>query len=96
MSSINHSRGHDRILDNGPRWESKDPSAGCNSTHVARARRKWKRLHERNSRRSERHSLMDYVRFETTPLKDNAIEEALNEHDSEFPTDKFGLPPNFT
>ncbi len=37
--------------EHGPRWENGDPGAGCNSTHVARARRKHKRLRARRERR---------------------------------------------
>jgi len=47
----NHRRGHDRIQDNGPTWEGGPPSSGCNSTHVARARKKWKRRANRSERR---------------------------------------------
>lgn len=47
----NHRRGHGRIQGNGPRWENRNPEAGCNSTHVARARKKWKQLDCRRERR---------------------------------------------
>jgi hypothetical protein len=36
----------------GPRWESQDPGAGANATHVARARQKWKRVGARTERRT--------------------------------------------
>lgn len=36
----------------GPRWESKNPGEGCNSTHVARSRKKWKRRAARSERRT--------------------------------------------
>lgn len=36
----------------GPRWESSNPGAGCNSTHVARAWRKRKRIRARKFRRT--------------------------------------------
>lgn len=36
----------------GPRWESKDPGAGCNATHVARSRAKWQRRAARSLRRN--------------------------------------------
>jgi len=49
---INHRRGEDRHQDNGPRWENGDPMAGCNSTHVARARRSWRTLGRRLERRT--------------------------------------------
>lgn len=51
----NHRRGHGRIQGNGPRWESCNPEAGCNSTHVARARAGWKRIKSRAYRRTETH-----------------------------------------
>jgi hypothetical protein len=47
----NHRRGHDRIQGHGPTWENGNPSAGCNSTHVARARKGWKALNRRRERR---------------------------------------------
>jgi len=36
----------------GPRWENPNPGAGCNATHVARARRAWKRIGARSERRT--------------------------------------------
>jgi hypothetical protein len=48
----NHRRGHDRIQDHGPGYESRTPAAGCNSTHVARSRAKWKRRANRAERRT--------------------------------------------
>lgn len=36
----------------GPSWEGNPPSSGCNSTHVARARKKWKRTANRTLRRN--------------------------------------------
>jgi hypothetical protein len=36
----------------GPRFESKNPGAGSNSTHVARSRKKWKRRAARTERRT--------------------------------------------
>lgn len=46
----NHRRSQPRIQDNGPTWEG--GSAGCNDTHVARSRRKWKRVKARSERRT--------------------------------------------
>lgn len=51
-SKANYRRGHDRVQERGPRWESLSPAHGCNSTHVARGRRKWKRLIARSTRRT--------------------------------------------
>lgn len=40
--------------ENGPRYESANPGKGCNSTHVARSRRAWKRIKNRSLRRTGR------------------------------------------
>lgn len=48
----NHRRGEPRQQDNGPTWESRTPAAGSNSTHVARARKAWKRIRARAGRRA--------------------------------------------
>lgn len=53
-SGPNHRRGHGRIRERGPRWENGNPAAGCNATHVARARRKWKKRVRRYERRHGR------------------------------------------
>jgi hypothetical protein len=52
-SHPNHRREHDRVQERGPRYESPDPSAGCNSTHVARARAGWRKINRRKRRREE-------------------------------------------
>lgn len=49
---INHRRGGKRHQDNGPVWESNTPGGGCNSTHVARCRKAWKRIGARSERRN--------------------------------------------
>jgi len=49
---INHRRGDQRRTENGPRWETGNPGAGCNSTHVAKARRKWRTIGRRAERRT--------------------------------------------
>ena len=48
----NHRRDETYRSEHGPRWENADPGHGCNSTHVARARRKWKRIKNRSIRRN--------------------------------------------
>lgn len=48
----NHRRGHGRIQDHGPTYESPTPAKGCNSTHVARSRAKWKARASRAERRT--------------------------------------------
>ena len=48
----NHRRDHDAIQDNGPTWEGGPPSSGCNSTHVARSRTKWRKRGRRAERRT--------------------------------------------
>lgn len=54
MSNHNNPRRDEqRRSEHGPRWESKDPGKGCNSTHVARSRRKWKRRTRRAARRKQ-------------------------------------------
>lgn len=50
-SKPNHRRQHERVLERGPRWENTNPAAGCNSTHVARARRAWQTMRRRAERR---------------------------------------------
>ena len=40
--------------ENGPRWENPNPGAGCNSTHVAGARKGWSDLRRRAERRTGR------------------------------------------
>jgi hypothetical protein len=50
-NQINHRRGHGRIQGNGPRYENGCPEKGCNSTHVARGRKKYKKRRNRISRR---------------------------------------------
>ena len=39
----NKRRGHGKVQDTGPTWEGGPPASGCNSTHVAKSRSKWKR-----------------------------------------------------
>lgn len=48
----NHRRGEHHRTETGPSFESRNPGKGCNSTHVARSRRKWKRRAARSERRT--------------------------------------------
>lgn len=49
----NHRRGERYRSEHGPRWEADgNPGKGCNSTHVARGRRGWKRIRARRERRA--------------------------------------------
>ena len=51
----NHRRGghkNKKRTETGPRYESPNPGAGCNATHVARARRDWSRIATRSERRT--------------------------------------------
>ncbi len=48
----NHKRNEDKRTETGPRFENPNPGAGCNSTHVARSRRKWKTRSRRRERRA--------------------------------------------
>ena len=50
--NVNHRRGQKARTETGPTWENRNPGAGCNSTHVARGRKKWKRLRARSVRRT--------------------------------------------
>jgi len=50
-NKIGHRRGDLYRSEHGPRWENGDPGAGCNSTHVARARKARKRIRARAERR---------------------------------------------
>lgn len=38
--------------EHGPTWEGGPSGSGCNSTHVARSRKKWKRRANRSLRRT--------------------------------------------
>lgn len=62
----NHRRGERRRTETGPRYENPNPGAGCNATHVARARRAWKRLMAKAHRRSDRQA---FVWKELRPAK---------------------------
>ena len=48
----NHRREEGRRTENGPRYENPNPGAGCNATHVAASRAKWKRRQARAYRRT--------------------------------------------
>lgn len=50
----NYRRDEARRTEHGPRFESHNPGEGCNSTHVARGRRKYKRREIRRQRRAGR------------------------------------------
>ena len=53
MSNHDNSRRVEKKrTENGPRFESQNPGDGCNSTHVARSRKKWKRIGARSERRN--------------------------------------------
>jgi hypothetical protein len=52
-----HRRDEARRTEHGPRFEHPNPGAGCNATHVARARAKWERRRSRAERRSGGRSL---------------------------------------
>ena len=46
----NARREEGRRTEHGPRYEGTNPGAGCNSTHVARGRKKYKRRRARAER----------------------------------------------
>lgn len=50
-SGPNHRRGHGRVQERGPRFEDPNPAKGCNSTHVARGRKKHRTRRRRKERR---------------------------------------------
>lgn len=50
----NARRDEQRRTEHGPRYENPNPGAGCNATHVACARAKWKRRTARKQRREAR------------------------------------------
>lgn len=50
----NHRREEQRRTEHGPRWENGNPGKGCNATHVARARKKHKRIRARAERRTDK------------------------------------------
>lgn len=64
----NHRRGEERRTENGPRYENPDPGAGCNTTHVARSRRKWKTRQRRAERRTGRTSPKFHMAGQGRPL----------------------------
>ncbi len=43
---------NEKRTENGPTWEGRNPGKGCNSTHVARARRWWQNHARRVLRRT--------------------------------------------
>ena len=55
----NYRRGEERRSEHGPRFENPDPGKGCNATHVARGRRKWKTRKRRDERRIADRELID-------------------------------------
>lgn len=57
----NHHRGEPARTEHGPRYESKNPGSGSNSTHVARSRRRWKRIANRTERRTGQTSKAFYA-----------------------------------
>lgn len=53
-NKTNYRREEERRSEHGPRYEDKDPGKGCNSTHVAKGRKKYKRRIRRADRRKGR------------------------------------------
>lgn len=50
-NKTNPRRKGSKRTETGPRFENANPGAGCNSTHVARGRQKYKRRKTRANRR---------------------------------------------
>lgn len=57
----NHRREEEARTETGPTWENRNPGAGCNSTHVARARAWWSRRRNRLIRRTGKQNKI-YIR----------------------------------
>lgn len=53
----NHRREERKRTETGPRYENPNPGAGCNATHVARGRRKWKRITAQEDRQRAKRQL---------------------------------------
>lgn len=70
-SGPNHRRGHDRVKERGPRYENGNPAAGCNSTHVAKGRKKWKTIGRREKRREGKRIDMGEVQRKPLRLGDD-------------------------
>ena len=78
----NHQRegkGNVKRTETGPRYENGNPGAGCNSTHVARSRRKWKKHRNRSLRRTGETSSKCLGRHVVHPEIDVATAWALAE-----------------
>lgn len=63
----------EKRTETGPRWESKNPGAGCNATHVARSRRRWKRLAARTERRTGETSPKFRGQTRVRPVEDESV-----------------------
>lgn len=72
---INHRRGGKRHQDSGPTWEGGPPGSGCNSTHVARARRGWRTMGRRAERRTGRRGANGVMYFTGAGKHPPAIED---------------------
>jgi hypothetical protein len=71
----NHRRGDSRRSEHGPRYESKDPGKGSNSSGVAKGRRRWKKQLKREGRRKEK----IVTREELEALSQEDLDEAVHE-----------------
>jgi len=74
---INHRRGGKRHQDNGPTWEGGPPNSGCNSTHVARARKSWRTMGRRAERRTGKRGANGVAYFTTRGRQGPTVEEAI-------------------
>ena len=64
MSNRNNpKRGESRRTEHGHRWESKDPGKGCNSTHVANGRKRYKTRLVQAERRESKAVLRQDIEF---------------------------------
>lgn len=89
----NHRRGHVRVQDHGPGYESRTPAAGSNSTHVARSRAKWKRRNNRVERRTG----VAHGQVTLTTRRRPVARELLEEHeDDQLLEEERGTPSRWS
>ena len=84
MSNRNNPRrGDSKRTEHGPRWESKDPGKGCNSTHVARGRARYRRALRRAERHAHKADLFHIITANATAIEDETLALVLDFPDLE-------------
>ena len=73
----NHRRNEEKRTEHGPSYENANPGAGCNSTHVAKSRRDWKKMYARAVRRTGEHwrKFMGGIRVPPSGNSDDSDED---------------------